>query len=47
MTDRTRLAVDIGGTFTDLLLALPDRTLSKKLLTTHGIPTRRSSKALG
>ena len=32
---RTRLAVDIGGTFTDLVLALPDRTLSTKLLTTH------------
>ncbi len=38
MTDRTRLAVDIGGTFTDLVLALPDRTLSKKLLTTHDHP---------
>jgi len=35
MTPRTRLAVDIGGTFTDLVLALPDRTLSKKLLTTR------------
>ena len=35
---RTRLAVDIGGTFTDLVLALPDRTLSAKLLTTHGAP---------
>ena len=23
---RSRLAVDIGGTFTDLVLALPDRT---------------------
>jgi N-methylhydantoinase A len=38
MTKRTRLAVDIGGTFTDLVLALPDRTISKKLLTTHGHP---------
>src|SRR3974377_626163 len=27
----TRLAVDIGGTFTDLVLALPNRTLSPKL----------------
>ena len=38
MTARNRLAVDIGGTFTDLVLALPDRTLSAKLLTTHGAP---------
>jgi N-methylhydantoinase A/oxoprolinase/acetone carboxylase beta subunit len=38
MTARTRLAVDIGGTFTDLVLALPDRTLSTKLLTTHDAP---------
>jgi N-methylhydantoinase A len=38
MTARTRLAVDIGGTFTDLVLALPDRTLSTKLLTTHEAP---------
>jgi N-methylhydantoinase A len=35
---RARLAVDIGGTFTDLVLSLPNRTLSKKLLTTHGHP---------
>jgi N-methylhydantoinase A len=32
------LAVDIGGTFTDLVLELPDRTLSTKLLTTHAAP---------
>ena len=38
MTPRTRLAVDIGGTFTDLVLSLADRTLSRKLLTTHGHP---------
>ena len=38
MTHRTRLAVDIGGTFTDLVLSLPDRTLSRKLLTTHHHP---------
>ncbi len=37
-TARTRLAVDIGGTFTDLVLELPDRTLSTKLLTTHAAP---------
>ena len=35
---QTRLAVDIGGTFTDLVLALPDRTLSAKRLTTHDAP---------
>jgi N-methylhydantoinase A len=35
---RNRLAIDIGGTFTDLVLALPDRTLSTKLLTTHAAP---------
>jgi N-methylhydantoinase A len=38
MTARTRLAVDIGGTFTDLVLSLPDRTISTKLLTTHAAP---------
>jgi N-methylhydantoinase A len=38
MTVRTRLAVDIGGTFTDLVLSLPDRTVSTKLLTTPGAP---------
>lgn len=38
MTHRTRLAVDIGGTFTDLVLSLPNRTLSKKLLTTLDHP---------
>jgi len=38
MAARTRLAVDIGGTFTDLVLALPDRTISSKLLTTHQAP---------
>ena len=27
---RTRLAVDIGGTFTDVVLALPDRTLIRE-----------------
>src|SRR4051794_14224630 len=38
MTARIRLAVDIGGTFTDLVLSLPDRTISTKLLTTHDAP---------
>src|SRR5690348_15407162 len=35
---RTRLAVDIGGTFTDVVLDMPDRLLSTKLLTTHASP---------
>ena len=35
---RIRLAVDIGGTFTDVVLALPGRMLSAKLLTTHAAP---------
>jgi N-methylhydantoinase A len=38
MINRTRLAVDIGGTFTDLVLSSPGGTLSKKLLTTHAHP---------
>ncbi len=37
-TGRVRLAVDIGGTFTDVVLSLPDRTLATKLLTTHESP---------
>ncbi|MBP0466468.1 hydantoinase/oxoprolinase family protein [Roseomonas sp. PWR1] len=40
MTGSARLAVDIGGTFTDLVLALPGRSLSAKLLTTHDAPER-------
>jgi N-methylhydantoinase A len=35
---RTKLAVDIGGTFTDLVLGLPGRTVSMKLLTRHDAP---------
>ncbi len=35
-----RLAVDIGGTFTDLVLELPDRTVSGKVLTTLGAPEK-------
>lgn len=38
ITARIRLAVDIGGTFTDVVLALPGRTVSTKLLTTHHAP---------
>ena len=37
---KARLAVDIGGTFTDLVLELPDRTFSTKLLTTPDAPER-------
>lgn len=40
MAADVRLAVDIGGTFTDLVLALPDRTVSLKLLTTYDAPER-------
>jgi N-methylhydantoinase A len=40
MAITTRLAVDIGGTFTDLVLALPDKTFSSKVLTTHEAPER-------
>nr|WP_314074631.1 hydantoinase/oxoprolinase family protein [uncultured Roseococcus sp.] len=35
-----RLAVDIGGTFTDLVLEAPGRTFSHKLLTTPDAPER-------
>jgi len=40
MTKTARLAIDIGGTFTDLVLALPDRSLSAKVLTTSDAPER-------
>jgi N-methylhydantoinase A len=40
MTKTARLAVDIGGTFTDLVLALPDRSFSAKVLTTSDAPER-------
>ncbi len=45
MTKTARLAVDIGGTFTDLVLALPGpphaaRSLSAKVLTTPEAPER-------
>ena len=35
-----RLAVDIGGTFTDLVLETPARSWSAKLLTTRMLPSR-------
>jgi len=40
MTSTARLAVDIGGTFTDLVLEREGGTLSSKLLTTHDAPER-------
>ncbi|MCS6891867.1 MAG: hydantoinase/oxoprolinase family protein [Rhodovarius sp.] len=41
MSSLPRLAVDIGGTFTDLVLDIPGReALSAKLLTTHAAPER-------
>ncbi len=40
MSKTARLAVDIGGTFTDLVLALPGRSLSAKVLTTPEAPER-------
>ena len=40
MTQTARLAVDIGGTFTDVVLQLPERSFSTKLLTTSDAPER-------
>mgnify|MGYP003343212810 CR=1 FL=1 len=34
------IALDIGGTFTDLVLATPDRNFTAKRLTTHDAPDR-------
>ena len=41
-----RLAVDIGGTFTDVVLE-EGRSLTRKLLTTPSGPRRRFSTACG
>jgi N-methylhydantoinase A len=38
MTGHVRLAVDIGGTFTDLVLEAPERSISAKVLTTTDAP---------
>jgi N-methylhydantoinase A len=38
MTERTRLAVDIGGTFTDLALEHPGGLATTKVLTTSAAP---------
>src|SRR3984957_2203515 len=38
MNDRTRLAVDIGGTFTDLALEHPGGLATTKVLTTSSAP---------
>ncbi|MEM7250880.1 MAG: hydantoinase/oxoprolinase family protein [Pseudomonadota bacterium] len=40
MGDRARLAVDIGGTFTDLVLSFGERIASVKVLTTPEAPER-------
>ncbi|MCB1744474.1 MAG: hydantoinase/oxoprolinase family protein [Gammaproteobacteria bacterium] len=40
MSEPVRLAVDIGGTFTDLVLSTDDATYSTKLLTTPDAPER-------
>ncbi len=40
MTASIRLAVDIGGTFTDVVLDRSGQTLSTKVLTTHEAPER-------
>lgn len=37
-TQKTKLAIDIGGTFTDVVLASPRGQFSTKLLTTHEAP---------
>ena len=39
-TATTRLGVDIGGTFTDVVLESPAGQVSTKVLTTHGAPER-------
>ena len=44
---RTRLAVDIGGTFTDVALELGDRRLTAKTLTTTAAPEKGVLTALG
>lgn len=40
MPQVARLAVDIGGTFTDLVLETPSRLFSAKVLTSHAAPER-------
>jgi N-methylhydantoinase A/oxoprolinase/acetone carboxylase beta subunit/N-methylhydantoinase B/oxoprolinase/acetone carboxylase alpha subunit len=40
MNERTRLAVDIGGTFTDLALEHPGGLVTAKVLTTPGAPEK-------
>ncbi len=40
MTDGARLAVDIGGTFTDVALEAGGRLVTTKVLTTHAAPER-------
>jgi len=41
-----RLGVDIGGTFTDVVLEVREQQYSTKVLTTYGVPLKvRSLKA--
>ena len=42
-----RLAVDIGGTFTDVALEAGDRLVTTKVLTTHAAPERGVLEGLG
>ena len=37
---RFRVGVDIGGTFTDIVARGGERTLARKVLTTHDDPAR-------
>ena len=47
MTASVRLAVDIGGTFTDVVLDQDGATTSTKLLTTHDAPERAVMEGIG
>ena len=42
----TRLAVDIGGTFTDVALAVGDRNVTSKVLTTAAVPEQGVMKGI-
>ena len=42
-----RIGVDVGGTFTDLVLSFGDRTVSSKLLTTPDAPARAVIEGAG
>ncbi len=42
-----RVAVDIGGTFTDVALEVGERLVTRKVLTTHAAPERAVIEAVG